>query len=501
MPDTPPPESSQASTPAGPQPRFSVYRSWLSLTGIVIGCASLFSFLLLFTLDALTHSSNPYLGILTYIASPAFLILGLGLVGFDWVRFRRNLHRRLSGEEAFFVEIDFARPRDRRNLVFFVLGTMAFLMLSALGSYQTYHFTESVTFCGEVCHAVMKPEYTTYQNGSHARVDCVDCHIGSGATWYVKSKLSGLRQVYYAALGTYSRPIPTPIHNLRPAQDTCEQCHWPKKFIGNIDRTYEHFLADDDNTPFAVRLSLKVGGGDPALGQVGGIHWHMNVANKVEFISEGEDHLKIPYVRLTRQDGGVEEYFGENITERPAGEAHHMDCIDCHTRPAHRFTAPNDAMDLALAVGRVDKSIPGVRLLGSKLLATEYPDSAAAKAAIAEGVAKAIKEPATVASVTTEIQRIYEANFFPEMKATWAAYPNQIGHKDWPGCFRCHDGKHATKEGKKITADCNACHTILAQGKGDELLKVAPAGLKFDHPVGDASDSLCSECHNGAPIE
>jgi nitrate/TMAO reductase-like tetraheme cytochrome c subunit len=482
-------------------PKFSIYRNWLSLAGLVVACASLFAFLLLFTLDFLTHSANPYLGILTYLVSPAFLIIGLGLIGAGWIAFRRALHKRIDGQEAFFVELDFARPEHRRKLIWFVAGTMVFLLLTALGSYQTYHFTESNAFCGEVCHTVMEPEYTTYQQGAHARVACVECHIGSGAEWYVKSKLSGLYQVYSVAFEKYSRPIPTPVHNLRPAQDTCEQCHWPKKFIGNLDRTYDRFLADDENTPFSVRLSLKVGGGDPALGQTGGIHWHMNAANKVEFVSTDEDHMKIVWVRTTDRAGVEREYFAEGVKERPEGQHHVMDCVDCHTRPAHSFGAPNDLVDRSLAFGSISRDLKNVRAVATRALNTAYSTREEAKAGIEAAFREAYGDDANAAAALAEVHRLYSKNFFPEMKARWDAYPNQIGHKDWPGCFRCHDGGMKTREGQAITADCNACHTILAQGKGEDLLKVAPKGLEFDHPGGDVSGSRCSECHTGAPMD
>ena len=162
----------------------------------------------------------------------------------------------------------------------------AFLLISALGSYQTYEYTESVQFCGQACHTVMKPEMTAYLHGPHARVACAQCHIGPGATWYVRSKLSGTYQVYATLFNKYPRPIPTPVKNLRPAQETCNQCHWPKEFVGDLDRTYHYFLGDKTNTPYSVRLILKVGGGDPTHGPVGGIHWHMSIADKVEYIAD-----------------------------------------------------------------------------------------------------------------------------------------------------------------------------------------------------------------------
>ena len=288
----PPAMSSESAPTPAPVRRSSVFRNWLSLTGLVVVVGSLFSFFLLLLLDALAHFANPYVGILTYLVAPGFLVIGLflALLG-AFLRHRQIL--KTSGPLPP-LRIDLTRPRDRRLFGFFLAGSVLFLLISALGTYQTYHFTESVQFCGQACHGVMKPEYVTYRNGPHARVACAECHIGKGANWYVRSKLSGTYQVYATMADKYPRPIPTPVKNLRPAQETCEECHWPKKFVGNLERTFTHFLSDETNTPFTVRMLLKVGGGDPTHGPVGGIHWHMNVGNKIEYIASDEARQKIP---------------------------------------------------------------------------------------------------------------------------------------------------------------------------------------------------------------
>ena len=162
-----------------------------------------------------------------------------------------------------------------------------FIMLSAVGSYRAYEFTDSTTFCGQLCHTVMHPEDIAHDHSAHARVSCVECHVGSGASWYVKSKMSGLRQVVKTVLNTYPRPIETPVANLRPASQTCEQCHWPRRFWGAQLKVFNHFASDEANTPRQVRLLIKTGGGDPNSGQeAAGIHWHMNIANKIEYRSD-----------------------------------------------------------------------------------------------------------------------------------------------------------------------------------------------------------------------
>lgn len=486
------------STPKAQRP--SLLRNWLSLTGLVVVIGSLFSTLLLFTMDALSHGANPYIGILTYFVAPFFFVTGLILTSVGVWRERRRRGASAGGLLPRIV-VDLSRPRDRRMMAFFLTGAVLFLLISAVGSYHTYHFTESVTFCGEACHTVMKPELVSYQHGPHARVACVECHIGSGATWFVKSKLSGSYQLYAVAFNKYPRPVPTPIKNLRPAQETCEQCHWPKKFTGNLDRTYNYFLGDATNTPFSVRLLLKVGGSDPTHGPVGGIHWHMNIANKVEYYAPDPTRQKIPWVRVTDRQGVVTIYHTRNFTNQPPeAEIRRMDCMDCHNRPAHTFQTPNAAVNLAMALGKIDPGLRWIKTNAVYVLTQKYTNETEALESIATRLANQYPNDARVRSAIDAVQTIYQENFFPEMNADWRSYPNNIGHKDWPGCFRCHDGLHKTDDGKRSVAasDCNTCHTILAQGQGKDLEKLNPEGLKFAHP-GDELDEnpTCNECHTG----
>ena len=497
-----------------PAPRPSLLRNWVSLTGLVVVVGSLFSFCLLFFLDTIAHFSNPYIGILTYFIAPAFLFFGLFVTLIGALRERKKL-----GQSAGFlprIVVDLSRPQDRKKMAVFIVASVCFLLLSAVGSYHTYHFTESTQFCGQACHTVMKPELITYQHGSHARVACVQCHIGPGAEWFVKAKVSGTYQLYAVAFDKYPRPVPTPIKNLRPAQETCEQCHWPQKFVGNLDRTYNYFLGDETNTPFTVRLTMKVGGGDPTHGPVGGIHWHMNVGNKVEYIATKRDtngvwvadetRQTIPWVRMVNAQGVVTEFRTPGFTNDPA--AHNirtMDCMDCHNRPAHKFVSPDKAVNLAMSLpDQLDHTLPWIKTNAVYALTRNYTNETVALQGIATILAArypAEKFPARHDSVRKAIdivQKIYRDNFFPEMRAQWDKYPDNIGHMIWPGCFRCHDGKHTTADGKQSikASDCKECHTILAQGSGKELDLLTPGGAKFKHP-GDEVDGACNDCHTG----
>jgi nitrate/TMAO reductase-like tetraheme cytochrome c subunit len=345
----------------------------------------------------------------------------------------------------------------------------------------------------------MKPEFVTYKHSPHARVACAECHIGKGAAWYVRSKLSGTYQVYAVMANKYPRPIPTPVKNLRPAEETCEECHWPKKFAGNLERTYSYFLGDETNTPFSVRLLMKVGGGDPTHGPVGGIHWHMNVGNKIEYFAADEARQKIPYVRMTNPQGVVTEFRSPKFTNSvDEASLRRMDCIDCHNRPAHRYESPNSAVNLAMALGKIDRSLPYIKTNAVYALTRNYTNETQALQGIATILSNRYPDNPRVPPAIGAVQQIYTNNFFAEMKANWQVYPDNIGHKDWPGCFRCHDGQHKGTEGNRTIKanDCNACHTILAQGSGAELDQLSPNGQKFKHP-GDEVDGACNDCHTG----
>jgi len=480
------------------QPRF--YQNWVVLAGAIVAAGSIFAFLLLFAIDLFAHHGNPYMGILAYVVAPGFFFLGAFLItGGLWLQ-RRHARRSAPGTVSPLV-INLSSVRGRKTLGIVVVCGVGFLLVTAIGSNRTYHYTESVQFCGQTCHTPMKPEFTTYLNSPHARVECTACHVGEGAEWYIKSKINGVHQLVGVITGNYDRPIKTPLKHLRLAQETCEQCHWPEKYVGNIERTYNHFLADETNTPFTVRLLLKVGGGDPTHGPVGGIHWHMNLANKVEYIATDDRRQVIPWVRLTEANGTVTEFRTPEFKDEPAKHTvRTADCMDCHNRPAHHFRSPNDAVDLAMASGRIDPTLPWVKSNLVALLVGSYETEDEALAKIDTTLREKYAGKPKVDTLVSSAQEIFKQTIFPEMKADWRAYPNNISHKDWAGCFRCHDGKHKTADGKKSikASDCNSCHTILAQGAGEELNKLNPKGHTFFHIDAPNEDFDCNSCHTGA---
>lgn len=489
-----------------PRLRYSPFRHWVSLIGVLIVVASILSFVLLLVIDLFSGKRNPYLGVLTYLVAPMFALLGVILVGIGWIVHRRRLARLAPGMNASVVAIDFSQPRQLRALIIFLVCSALFLFVAAVGSYQTYHATESVQFCGQACHVPMRPQFEASLHSPHSRVACTECHIGPGAASFFRAKLNGLNQVYLTALDKFPRPI-SGHGKIKINQTTCEQCHWPDRYVGLVDRTYNHYLDDKENTPYSVRLLLKVGGADPTHGPVGGIHWHMNVANKVEYIAydtakktNDPTRQKIPWIRFTDTSGKVTEYRTKSFQEDPAKfSIHVMDCMDCHNRPAHQFRVPNDSVDLAISLGRISTNLPAIKKAAVLALTGDYTNESEAMEKIAASLREKYPNHPDVPKAIETVQGIYRKNFFPEMKTNWKTHPNNIGHKDWPGCFRCHDNEHVSADGKlKISnTGCNSCHTILAESKGGKPPEVNLNGLKFEHPEEGWEDMTCTDCHNG----
>lgn len=483
----------------------------VTLIGAAISAASFGLILFLFLLEAIATQPQPYMGIVAFVIMPAFLLIGLALVVVGIIREYIHTRGGSSPRELKVLRIDLNNARHRTAIVFFSVGAVLLLMASALGSFKAYEYTGSNEFCGLVCHQVMAPEYTTYQSSPHARVTCVKCHIGSGADWFVRSKLSGSYQFYATLFNKYPRPIPTPIENLRPAQETCEQCHWPKHFYSDKERTFNYFMGDEKNTPWKLDLLMRIGGGNIETGPTSGIHWHMNIANKVTYVTLDSLRMNIPWIRSEGLDGKATIYRNKEIsvTEEMLQEGHErrMDCVDCHNRPSHEYHPPPTSVNYAMSQGWIDPNLPYVKDLALNALKPEYKTKEAAMKGIKARMEQfyGTRYPRVADSLSTEIsraikqvQKIYDRNFYPEMQITWQKYPDQIGHLYARGCFRCHDDKHVSDDGKVLSKDCNTCHILLAQElDGDQRLSLS--GVEYYHPedVGTAwMEMNCDDCHN-----
>jgi ribosomal protein S27E len=490
--------------------RTSLYRNYISLAGTAIVFASLTSIVLLIFIEIFGSRENPYLGILTYIMLPSVLVLGLTIIPVGMMLERRRRRILAPSEIPAYPSIDLNDPRRRRSLLVFLALTLLFIFVSAFGSYRAYEYTDSVAFCGELCHSVMKPEFVAYQASAHARVRCVDCHVGWGAGWYVKSKLSGAYQVYSVNFNKYPRPIPTPVHDLRPAQETCEQCHWPEKFFGAQLKIFNHYGYDENNSLSQTRMLINTGGGSPANGLVTGIHWHMNIANEISYIATDQHRQVIPWVRLKDLDGNITEYFakGSQLTREEIDNTpkRRVDCVECHNRPSHVYVPPDRAVNEAFVARRLDPSLPYLKLQAVEALARPYSTTQEALDTISTSLHQyyqtkypalyASKRQAIDASVS-ELQRIFQTYFFPEMKTDWTTHPDNVGHYYSIGCFRCHDGQHVSSSGKTIRSDCNICHTVLDQSEAGKPVPIKDGGFRHPIDMGDMTGTSCTECHTG----
>ena len=412
-------------------------------------------------------NDNPYLGIIFFLLLPAVFVGGLLLIPVGVLVRRRKLQK--AGEiPAEFPKIDLNDKMFRHGLDIVLVTTIVNLLVVAMASYRGAAYMDSPQFCGQSCH-VMHPEYTAYKISAHSHVDCVACHIGSGAASYFAAKVNGTKQLLEVSFNRYPTPIPSPVENLRPARYICEGCHTPARFVGEKLLVKSNFADDEKNTETQTVVVLHLGGQD-SLSHLTGIHGvHLG---HIEYVTTDPTRTAIPWVQKRNADGSVTEFASSTAAKGvPQGERRVMDCIDCHNRAAHTFQTPEDALNRAMAQGAVSPDLPWVHKEGLELLKGTYASEAEASAQIPLQLAAFYRaqhpevltaKAALVKSAADELVTLYSQNVFPYMKVTWGTHPNHIGHMSYPGCFRCHDGDHTAKDGTAITQDCSACHNLLA---------------------------------------
>lgn len=450
--------------------RVRYLRHPVSLFGVWLTTVSAVMFLVVFVAELLGMHTNPYIGIVFFLVLPGLFVLGLLLIPVGvWLMRRRERRGRPEGIE--WPVVDLNVPHTRLLAMAIAGATLVNVVVLSLAAYRGVEYMDSVSFCGQVCHTVMEPEFTAYQHGPHARVACVHCHIGPGAPWFVKSKLSGTRQLFAVALHTYPTPVPSPVENLRPARETCEQCHWPEKFTGDRIRQVFEYADDEANTETVTSLRLHVGSGQQRLGATG-IHWHMAPSTRVTYITTDPKRQTIPYVKVEDARGRVVEYRADGVTdeELAKGERRLMDCMDCHNRPSHRFDpSAASAVNEAMSHGAIPKDLPFVHR--EVVSALEGPAGSAdeARAAIATRLTGFYRSTypaiwsarqADVERAVASAQQLHARNVFPRMRVSWGTYPNHIGHTHAAGCFRCHDDAHRSADGRVIGQDCSTCHAM-----------------------------------------
>lgn len=492
------------------------YYNPTSLAGTILAAVS--ALIIVFFMITMTFfegdATGAYVGIFSYIILPVFLIIGLILIPVGMARRSKRIKREGEDSVVSKIVLDLSNQSHWNAVGLFILVSILFLLLTGIGSYKAFHYTESNKFCGTLCHSVMEPEYTAYQESAHSRVTCVECHVGEGAKWYVRSKLSGLYQVYSVTFNKYPTPIETPIHNLRPARETCEECHWPEKFYSQNLVTEKNYLADSANTEWDIQLKMKIGSEHSALGLMEGIHWHINSDVKIEYIASSDKREYIPWVRFVNRATGDTTLY-QDINEPLDQEAidtlemREMDCLDCHNRPSHQFQPPQKFTDDLIAAGVIPVELPEVKSLAMQVFNyNTFTDRDSGAVLISESVRDfyntgypeiADAHPELIDRAIEGFLTGYDKNYFPKMKANWDAYPNHIGHSEFNGCFRCHNGNHESEDGSVISRDCNLCHTIVGQGSPDNFeTSSVDVPLDFRHPV-DIDEAwkemACSDCH------
>jgi hypothetical protein len=490
------------------------YYSWTTFIGMAIALTTFVMIVFLFLFSLIFSEGDSYSGLFIYIILPTIMFIGLLMIPIG-IRFKKRKEKREGVEREFkFPVVDFNDPKQRTMLFFISIGLAIFLVMSALGSYQAFHYTESNEFCGTTCHKVMEPEYTAYMGSAHERVNCVECHVGSGAGWYVRSKLSGLYQVYSVIAKAYPTPIPTPIHNLRPAQETCERCHWPEKFYDRKYVTHRHYMSDEENTEWDISLLLKTSPQYRALGLQDGIHWHINPNVKIEYKPATFKRDVIAWVKYTNLSSGEETIYRDpeyEIDENTLDtlELRTMDCLDCHNRPSHNYRSPTNFVDEAITAGKISSDLPEIKLTAMGILVNDFPTTDSAFAYIDREIDDFYlsnypdvydTNKVAIDAAKDAMKDGYSKNIFPRMKVKWNEYPNYLGHLENNGCYRCHNDRFQSNSGTTISRDCNLCHLIKAQGIPGNMEYAAGEGsLEFKHPIdigNEWKETHCAECHS-----
>lgn len=447
-----------------------MWRSPLGLLGVVLTTVSATLMIFGVIIDLLGMVDHPYSSVVAYLILPGVMIFGLLLM--PLAAFLRRRQWRKYGKAQEHLQINLSDHRHRKILVGFVVITVVNFGILGIAGYEGFHFTESPYFCGMVCHQVMEPEYTAFQRSPHAKVRCVDCHIGPGADWFVKSKMSGMRQVVAMVTGDYSRPVPVPVEHLRPARDTCENCHWPEKFHGKKIKEFTRFTNDNQITPVKSEVALHIGGHNPETDAFEGIHWHVSNKVEVRYLAADDKRLNIARIQVKRPDGSYEEFVKEGV-EVPAERKNNwrvMDCIDCHNRPTHVFDVPEERVDFGLLSKKINGDIPGIREDSLAVLKHVYASRQEAQQNLVTGLitrqsqrnpALAKKHDADIRKAGAFLLKVYLDNVWPKMNLTWGTYRNHLGHEyadEGFGCFRCHAEEHVSKKGRTISQDCSLCH-------------------------------------------
>jgi hypothetical protein len=495
---------------AAPHPIYN----WMSGIGAALVAVGFTGAVFLVLLELVLGRGSGYSG-LALLLPVALIGIGALLVLGGWLRERK---RHARGRRSSFYDTWVVDPWGvvrERGLWFVPLLVAAgtFVLFGAgAGTVGMVEVSESTAFCTTACHAVMGPEGTAYTYSAHSRIACVECHVGGGPEGFLSAKLGGMRQLYTLASGTVTRPIPTPVHGMN-MRERCEGCHLPERDVGYVGRVHSYFHSGEDVKNDRTVMTVNVGRGPKGMLPGQGVH-NMHIAAKVEFIARDAQRQEIAWVRVTDEHGTTREYGLQSKplsdAERASLPARTMECVDCHSRPAHRFLSATEAVNLALEGGLLPRNLPSIKEVAVRALDGGYESTPAALEGIGRDVRAYYREenPEVLSERAKDVdasiavlEKIYQRTIFPEMKADWRAHPDNSSHLNSPGCFRCHNDELRSADGEQIVTDCTACHAVVAQ-----TTTSAPTAADFEkgqpflHPAdGSAFDGfmLCSDCHTG----
>jgi hypothetical protein len=442
----------------------------VAIAGAVITTASAVVFIAL-TIAALAGLfENPYSGLVIFVLLPAVFVVGLLLIPLG-IRLQR---RRLAHDPAAgdWPVLDFGQPKVRRTALIITALTAVNVVILLLAGYGSLHWMESPSFCGQVCHTPMHPQFTSWQQAPHAKVACVRCHIGEGASSFVHAKLAGVRQLVHVATNRVPKPVP-PGADMPPGEQarTCTGCHQPWRAVSDQIRVFREFAEDETNTETTTFLQMYRG----AASRSGrSIHWHANSSTRVEYVATGPAAETIAAVRVTDAKGQVKEWVAEDAKPETVSAAtwQRMDCIDCHNTVGHPITpTPELAVDRAITANQIDRQLPFARREAVRLVKAGYSSTEEGVSAIERELrnfygSRGSVDQQALARTVTGVQNVYRHNVFPTMKVTFGSYPDNRGHNTSNGCFRCHDDLHAAKDGSKISGDCEYCHKEVTPPEG-----------------------------------
>jgi len=442
-------------------------------TGVVLATSSFVAMIFLELLRVAGVLTNAYIGLITYLLLPTLFVIGLVFIPFGWMQYRRESGK--STKELLakqFTDEELEKNRIGSTLVRTVLiFTMANVLFLSIASMRMLSFMDEAEFCGTACHSVMGPEWATYQVSPHSRVACVSCHVGEGVGALIDSKLNGTWQMISVTFDLLERPIPTPVHQLRPARETCEKCHWPEKFYGSKIKSIVHYDSDEASTPKYSTLVLKVDSGEE-VGKAG-IHWHIDKSNVVRYASIEDEREEMLWVELKQENGTFKRFTNRKHTDikYEFDDERTMDCVDCHNRATHIYENPKDAVDKRIRKGLIDKSLPFIKREAYAAITSSFTTPDVANQIIQNRIISFYRDNypdllgtkgASIDKAISILQNVYNTNVHYGMNVDWGVYPNFLGHQNGGGCFRCHNIDLIDEAGTPIKNDCTMCHSILA---------------------------------------